>query len=104
MRMNRPVPSTTVKKRAEILHDLGDAKRLAFHNKQIGTTLSVLFESDRQDGYRHGTTPNFTKVAVAATDNLWNQIKPITITAATDRWTFGHMTCAQAMNSAMTLL
>ena len=95
MRMNRPVPPATVKKRAEILHDLGDAKRLAFHNKQIGTTISVLFESDRQDGYRHGTTPNFTKVAVAATHDLQNHIKPITITAATERWAFGHLADTQ---------
>ncbi|MBH0192185.1 MAG: hypothetical protein HP492_10635, partial [Nitrospira sp.] len=42
------------------------------------------------DGFRHGTTSNFTKVAVAASDDLRNQIKPITITAATERWAFGH--------------
>ncbi len=99
MRMNRPVPPATVKKRAALLHDLGHAKRLAFHNKQIGTTVSALFESDQQDGYRHGTTPNFTKVAVAATDDLQNHIRPITITAATERWAFGHLAHTQPIRT-----
>lgn len=89
MRIGRAVLPATVKKRADLLHDLGHAKRLTFHNKQIGTTISVLFEAGTQDGYRHGTTPNFTKVAVTASDDLQNQIKTVTITAATERWAFG---------------
>jgi threonylcarbamoyladenosine tRNA methylthiotransferase MtaB len=104
MRMGQAVSSATVKKRAGLLHDLGHAKRLAFHNKQIGMTVSALFEAGTQDGYRHGTTPNFTKVAVAASDDLQNQIKPITITAATERWAFGHVVQNQPMNSSVTLL
>ena len=104
MRMGQAVPPATVKKRADLLHDLGHAKRLAFHNKQIGMTVSALFESGAQDGYRHGTTPNFTRVAVAASDDLQNQIKPITITAATERWAFGHVVQNQPMNASVTLL
>jgi threonylcarbamoyladenosine tRNA methylthiotransferase MtaB len=104
MRVGRTVPSATVKKRADLLHDLGHAKRLAFHNNQIGKTVSALFESGTQDGYRHGTTPNFTKVAVAGSDNLQNQIKPITITAATERWAFGHVVPHQPMRTPVTLL
>ena len=80
-----------VGKRADVLHDLGRRKRLAFHHRQIGTTAPVLFETGLQDGYRHGTTPNFTKVAVAGSDDLRNQIKPVTITAATERWALGQL-------------
>jgi threonylcarbamoyladenosine tRNA methylthiotransferase MtaB len=90
IRMNRAVSPATIRKRAEILHHLDCAKRLAFHRKQIGTTVSVLFETGSQDGYHHGTTANFTRVAVAASGDLRNQIKPITISAATERWAFGH--------------
>ncbi len=79
----------SVRKRTEILQELGRAKRLTFHQKPIGTTISVLFEAGTEDGFCHGTTANFTKVAVAASDDLRNQIKPITITAATERWAFG---------------
>lgn len=89
-RMERTVPPSVINKRVEILREIGRAKQLAFHHRQIGTTVSVLFETGVQEGFRHGTTPNFTKVAVAATaDDLHNQIKPVTITAATERWAIG---------------
>ena len=58
------VSSASVKKRTDLLLDLDRAKRLAFHNKQIGKTVSVLFEAGHSRSYRFGTTPNFTKVAV----------------------------------------
>ena len=89
-RLTQTTSPAGTRKRAEILQDLGRAKRLAFHQRPIGTTISVLFEAGTEDGFRHGTTPNFTKVAVAADDDLRNQIRPITITAATERWAFGH--------------
>lgn len=91
MRMGQAVPPSPVRKRVDLLNHLGQTKRLAFHNSQIGATVSALFESGTQDGYRHGTTPNFTKVAVDASHDLRNEIKPITITAATERWAFGHV-------------
>lgn len=90
LRIKKAVPAATVSTRADLLQHLGRAKRLSFHHRQIGTTMSVLFESGIHDGYRHGTTPNFTKVAVTSSEDLRNQIKPITITAATERWAFGH--------------
>jgi len=90
VRMKYMVPASTISTRAGQLQQVGRAKRLSFHHQQIGTTASVLFEAGIQDGYRVGTTPNFTKVAVAWPDDLRNQIKPVTITAATERWAFGH--------------
>lgn len=99
LRMKRAATPATVKKRSELLLDLGRAKRLAFHQKQIGTTLSVLFEAGTQDGYRQGCAPNFTKVAVAGADDLRNRIEPVTITAATDRWAIGHPALKQPMTT-----
>jgi len=34
-------------------------------------------------------------VAVESSDDLRNQIKPVTITAATERWAFGHPASGQ---------
>lgn len=104
LRFNHHVPSGTLKKRSDLLHDVAYTKRLAFHNKQIGTTVSALFESGVQNGYRHGTTPNFTKVAVADVEDLQNQIMPVTITAATDRWTIGQVVKAQSSGTPIRLL
>ena len=90
LRLKQATTPTAIRKRTELLQNLSHTKRLAFHQKSIGTTLSVLFEAGTEDGLRHGTTANFTKVAVLASNDLRNQIKPITITAATERWALGH--------------
>jgi len=95
VRLNKAVPASTVSTRADLLQQVGRTKRLSFHHRQIGTKVSVLFESGLQDGYRHGTTPNFMKVAVESSDDLRNQIKPVTITAASERWAFGHPASGQ---------
>jgi threonylcarbamoyladenosine tRNA methylthiotransferase MtaB len=103
LRIKQRVAAATVKKRAKILLDLDRVKRLAFHNRQIGSTVSVLFETGIHDTYRYGTTANFTRVAVTNPSNLQNRIMPVTITAATDRCAFGHIALAQAINSPMAL-
>ncbi|MBH0200882.1 MAG: tRNA (N(6)-L-threonylcarbamoyladenosine(37)-C(2))-methylthiotransferase MtaB [Nitrospira sp.] len=104
LRIKQRVPSASVKKRTDLLLDLDRAKRLAFHNKQIGKTVSVLFETGTRDSYRVGTTPNFTRVAVTETGDLQNQILPVTITAAADRFTFGHLTASQQAHSVVAVL
>jgi threonylcarbamoyladenosine tRNA methylthiotransferase MtaB len=102
---NRPgaVPSAVRNKRTERLLDLDRAKRLAFHQAQIGSTVQVLFESATPNEYRFGTTPNFTRVAVAVSDNLQNRIVPTIITAATERWAFGHAVCDQLTGTRSSL-
>ncbi len=102
LRLKQPVSAATANKRTKTLLDIDRAKRLAFHNRQIGNTVQVLFETKGHDTYRFGTTPNFTRVAVTDSADLQNQIMPVTITAATDRYGFGHIASAQAMNTTAT--
>ncbi len=104
VRMKQQVPSAIVKKRTDILLDLNCAKRLAFHNRQIGKTVSVLFEAGTRESYRVGTTPNFTKVAVMDSEDRQNRIMPVTISAATDRCTFGHVVHTQPANTTLAVL
>lgn len=104
MRMSPRVPPAMVKTRTGLLRNLDRAKRLAFHNKQIGKTVSVLFESAEHDSYRIGTTPNFTRVAITDPADLQNRIMPVTITAATDRCAFGHIAQPQPKRAAMAML
>lgn len=104
MRLNQRVPSAAMKKRTDLLLALDRAKRLAFHNKQIGKTVSVLFEAGIRDAYRFGTTPNFTRVGITDSGNFQNRILPITITAATDRCVFGHIASVRPTPSAMTVI
>jgi len=102
MRLKPRIPSASVKKRVDLLLELGRAKRLAFHNKQIGKTVSVLFEAGTRDSYRFGTTPNFTRVGIMDSGHCQNLILPVTITAATDRCAFGHVVSTHSLTSATT--
>lgn len=104
MRLKQRVPSASVKKRTDLLLTLDRAKRLAHHNKQIGKTVSVLFESGGRDAYHFGTTPNFTRVGIAVSGDFENQILPVMITAATDRCTFGHVASAQTARPSLVSL
>lgn len=104
MRLKHRIPSASMKKRADLLLALDRAKRLAFHNRQIGSTVSVLFESGRQDAYRFGTTPNFTRVGITDSGDFQNRILSVTITAATDRCAFGHVASSQPTLSAMAVI
>ena len=105
LRIKQRVSSVSIKKRTNLLLDLDRAKRLVFHNAQIGKTVPVLFESGTQASYRIGTTPNFTKVAVTDSDNLENQIKPVMISAAAGRCVFGDLVAPPAAtNTSLVLL
>ncbi len=98
MRLKQRISSASVRKRADLLLALDRAKRLTFHNTQIGKTVSVLFEAGTRDGYRFGTTPNFTRVGIPDSGDFQNQILPVTITAATDRCALGHVVSPQQAN------
>lgn len=104
IRLKQRIPAPTVKKRTDQLLELDRAKRLAFHNTQIGKTVSVLFESGTRGAYRFGTTPNFTKVAVMDSSDLEGKIRPVTITAATDRSALGHIAFPHQTPSTVALL
>jgi threonylcarbamoyladenosine tRNA methylthiotransferase MtaB len=86
------VSITVARQRAKRLADLSRLKRLAFAERYIGSTQSVLFESGVMDGFRLGVTANFLKVAVPSTIDLTNDLKEVRITGASDRWAVGQLT------------
>jgi threonylcarbamoyladenosine tRNA methylthiotransferase MtaB len=102
IRLKPRVPTASVKKRVDLLLKLDRAKRLAFHNKQIGKTVPVLCEAGTRNSYRFGTTPNFTRVEILDSADCQNLIIPVTITAATDRCAFGHVVSTRPLPSAPT--
>jgi threonylcarbamoyladenosine tRNA methylthiotransferase MtaB len=86
------VPVAVARERAKILAELSRLKRLAFGERYIGSTLSVLFESGVTDGVRLGMTANFLKVGVPANIDLTNLMKEVRIIGASDRWALGQLT------------
>jgi threonylcarbamoyladenosine tRNA methylthiotransferase MtaB len=85
------VPIEVARQRAKILAELSRFKRLAFAERYIGSTVSVLFESGELDGYRMGTTPNFLKVGVPSSIDLANCLKAVRIIGTSDRWALGQL-------------
>lgn len=98
------VDAAQIKKRTAELTALSQAKRLAFHNRHIGMTIPVLFEAGYHDGYSAGTAANFLKVAVLSGTALTNQVHPVTITAASERWAVGHLAKHRATITTLPML
>ena len=85
------IPIEFARRRAKTLADLSRQKRLAFAERWIGATIPVLFESGETENYRLGTTAHFLKVAVHSPVDLTNQIRPVRISGASDRWAVGYI-------------
>jgi threonylcarbamoyladenosine tRNA methylthiotransferase MtaB len=85
------VPITVARERVKMLAELSRLKRLAFAERYIGSTVSVLFESGEMDGFRLGVTANFLKVGVPSNIDLTNHLKEVHITGASDRWALGQL-------------
>ena len=64
-------------RRSMVLHELSEAKKLAFYQAHSGKTFSVLWESDNVNGMMHGWTENYIHVRTAYTPGLINTITPV---------------------------
>ena len=67
--------------RSQMLHILSDKKRRAFYDKNIGKTLTVLFENDIEDGFMHGYTENYIRVKAKYDPILIYDSKKVKITS-----------------------
>jgi threonylcarbamoyladenosine tRNA methylthiotransferase MtaB len=91
MKLPDPLPIAVARQRAKKLAELSRLKRLAFAERYIGSTLSVLFESGSTDGFQFGTTANFLKVGVPSNADLANDLKMVSIIGASDSWAIGQL-------------
>ena len=67
-------------KRSKMLRGLSVKKRRAFYESQLGTTRTVLFESENKEGYIHGFTENYVKVKTPWNPELVNTLHQIELT------------------------
>jgi len=74
------VPGSTRAERSKMLHILSARKRHAFYGSQTGTTASVLFERETNDGLMHGFTRNYVKIETVYDPLLVNEIRPVLLT------------------------
>jgi threonylcarbamoyladenosine tRNA methylthiotransferase MtaB len=90
-RLEPQTPPAVIRQRSKALAELSRIKALAFYQRHIGRTVPVLFEQGERDGFRTGTTANFTRVAVAADAVAAGSIHPVTITGIMDGLAYGHL-------------
>jgi threonylcarbamoyladenosine tRNA methylthiotransferase MtaB len=91
--MDGVVPMKERNKRSKMLHILSDKKRRYFYEQQIGTTQTVLFEEDVEDGKMHGFTQNYVRVAAKYDPLLINELKQVKLVEINEK---GLMEVAEA--------
>jgi threonylcarbamoyladenosine tRNA methylthiotransferase MtaB len=74
------VPKNMRAKRSKMLRGLSVKKRRAFYESQIGSSRTVLFESDNKEGYIHGFTENYVKVKSPWNPELVNTLQTVELT------------------------
>ena len=74
------VPASQRAERSKMLHILSDKKRRAFYESQLGSTQTVLFEDDVQNGQMQGFTENYVRVVAKYDPLLINELKTVQLT------------------------
>ncbi len=77
-RMPDKVAPQVINERSARVRKLSAEKRRAFYEARIGRRLEVLFES-AEDGYWHGYSPNYIRVAAASGEDLTNRLAHVTV-------------------------
>jgi threonylcarbamoyladenosine tRNA methylthiotransferase MtaB len=96
-RFPRQVDEATIKKRAEVLRDLGKEKRQVFYRRFLGQELSVLVEDrrDRATGGWKGLSRNYIPVLLSrenGSEKDWvNREWPVRVTGTTERGVTGRV-------------
>ncbi len=78
--MDGVVPANVRSKRSKMLRGLSVKKRRAFYESQIGTSRTVLFESENKEGYIHGFTENYVKIKTPWDPALVNTLQDVHLT------------------------
>jgi threonylcarbamoyladenosine tRNA methylthiotransferase MtaB len=74
------VPANVRSKRSKMLRGLSFKKRRAFYESQLGSTRTVLFESENKEGYIQGFTENYVKVKAPWNPELVNTLHEVKLT------------------------
>ena len=91
-RLSGQTPHALKKSRARELIDLGLAKRLDFHQAQIGSQVQVLMEESTNDGLATGLTDNYLRVRYeSGPHSASNRFDTVLVTQAREDVLFGEV-------------
>ncbi|HWA32477.1 MAG TPA: MiaB/RimO family radical SAM methylthiotransferase, partial [Cyclobacteriaceae bacterium] len=83
--MSGAIPMKERAERSKMLHILSDKKRRAFYEDNVGSTRTVLFENDIEDGMMHGFTENYVRVSATYDPLLINEPKTVRLTGINEK-------------------
>jgi threonylcarbamoyladenosine tRNA methylthiotransferase MtaB len=83
--MTEVVPGSQRADRSKMLHILSDKKRRKFYEDNLGSTATVLFENDIEDGMMHGFTENYIRVAAKYDPLLINDLKRLQLISINEK-------------------
>jgi threonylcarbamoyladenosine tRNA methylthiotransferase MtaB len=82
VRMDEVVPMDVRRERTRKLQILGEKKKRAFYQANLGTTQTVLVEHEvNEDGRLEGFTDNYVRVTLPFNESLKNQLVTVTLRA-----------------------
>ena len=79
IKLGDPVPMNIRKERSKKLQILSSKKKRAFYESNVGSTRTVLFEHEENEGVMYGFTENYVKVKTAYDPNLANKFCKVTL-------------------------
>ena len=77
VKLGDAVPMHIRKQRSQQLHLLSDKLKNAFYQENVGTTRTVLFESEEEGGMMAGFTENYVKVKIPFNAELINTLQKV---------------------------
>ena len=74
------VPQEIRQQRNKVLSILSEKKRRTFYRQFVGQEMVIIPEDDNKDGFMHGFTENYLKVAIPYNHDLVNQMTKVKLT------------------------
>ena len=79
-KLGEAVPMSVRKERSKMLHILSDKKKRQFYEENVGSTRTVLFESEEDNGMMYGFSENYVKVKTTFDPSLINAFHKVKLT------------------------
>ena len=73
--MSEVVPMKVRQQRSKMLRTLSEKKKRKFYEENLGSTATVLFEEDVEEGRMHGFTENYVRVSAPYDPLLINELQ-----------------------------
>jgi threonylcarbamoyladenosine tRNA methylthiotransferase MtaB len=80
IKLGEPIPMNIRRERSKQLHILSDKKKRAFYEQNIGSTRTILFEQEEDNGVMYGFSENYVKVKIPYDTKFVNSFQQVILT------------------------